>query len=71
VAVEDPSRSLLAERPIDAPGSAVVAAVEGSRPILVEVQALLRALGSSWLAEQLGSLSGYDAIECGRIVDSF
>ncbi|MCL4423133.1 MAG: substrate-binding domain-containing protein, partial [Actinobacteria bacterium] len=37
----------------------------------VEVQALLRALGSSWLAEQLGSLSGYDAIECGRIVDSF
>lgn len=41
VAVEDPSRALLAERPTDAPGSAVVAAIEGSRPILVEVQALL------------------------------
>lgn len=41
VAVEDPSRSLLAERPLDAAGSAVVAAIEGSRPILVEVQALL------------------------------
>lgn len=41
VAVEDPSRALLAERPQGAPGSVVVAAVEGSRPLLVEVQALL------------------------------
>ncbi|WP_338055108.1 S16 family serine protease [Sulfobacillus harzensis] len=41
VPVEDPSRALLAERPEDVPGSAVVAAVEGSRPLLVEVQALL------------------------------
>jgi DNA repair protein RadA/Sms len=31
----------LAERPIDAPGSAVLCSVEGSRPILVEVQALV------------------------------
>ncbi len=47
VPVEDPSRALLAERPHDVPGSAVVAAVEGSRPILVEVQALLvRAYGN-------------------------
>ena len=45
--VEDPSRALLAERPHDAAGSAVVAAVEGSRPLLVEVQALLvRAYGN-------------------------
>lgn len=45
--VEDPSRALLAERPEDAAGSAVVAAVEGSRPLLVEVQALLvRAYGN-------------------------
>ena len=45
--VEDPSRALLAERPQDASGSAVVAAVEGSRPLLVEVQALLvRAYGN-------------------------
>lgn len=41
VPVEDPSRALLAERPTDAAGSAVVAAIEGSRPLLVEVQALL------------------------------
>jgi DNA repair protein RadA/Sms len=31
----------LAERPVSAPGSAVLCAVEGSRPILVEVQALV------------------------------
>jgi len=31
----------LAERPANAPGSAVLCAVEGSRPILVEVQALV------------------------------
>ena len=31
----------LAERPVNAPGSAVLCSVEGSRPILVEVQALV------------------------------
>src|SRR5256885_12572184 len=31
----------LAERPANAPGSAVLCSVEGSRPILVEVQALV------------------------------
>ncbi len=41
VVVEDPSRALLAGRPTESSGSAVVAAVEGSRPLLVEVQALL------------------------------
>lgn len=46
-AVDDPSRALMAERPMDAAGSAVVAAVEGTRPLLVEVQALLvRAFGT-------------------------
>jgi DNA repair protein RadA/Sms len=39
--VSNPSALFLAERPTGAPGSAVVAAVEGSRPILVEVQALV------------------------------
>ncbi len=38
--VDNPSQVLLAERPIDVPGSVVMATVEGSRPILVEVQAL-------------------------------
>ncbi|OLZ10991.1 S16 family serine protease [Sulfobacillus thermosulfidooxidans] len=41
VGVEDPSRLLLEERPVDRPGSIVVAAFEGTRPLMVEVQALL------------------------------
>ncbi len=40
-AVPNPSRMFLAERPINAPGSAVLCMVEGSRPMLVEVQALV------------------------------
>ena len=39
--VPNPSRMFLAERPANAPGSAVLCAVEGSRPILVEAQALV------------------------------
>src|SRR5215468_491954 len=39
--VPNPSRMFLAERPANAPGSAVLCSVEGSRPILVEVQALV------------------------------
>lgn len=38
--VADPSASLLAARTEGEPGSAVLASVEGSRPLLVEVQAL-------------------------------
>jgi DNA repair protein RadA/Sms len=40
-AVPNPSALFLAERPKDAPGSAVLCCIEGSRPILVEVQALV------------------------------
>jgi len=39
--VPNPSMLFLAERPINAPGSAVLCALEGSRPLLVEVQALV------------------------------
>jgi DNA repair protein RadA/Sms len=39
--VPNPSMLFLAERPIHAPGSVVLCAMEGSRPILVEVQALV------------------------------
>ncbi len=39
--VPNPSQLFLAERPVDAPGSAVHCAIEGSRPLLVEVQALV------------------------------
>jgi DNA repair protein RadA/Sms len=39
--VENPSERLLRDRGESVPGSAVVAAIEGSRPLLVEVQALV------------------------------
>jgi DNA repair protein RadA/Sms len=40
-AIPNPSKMFLAERPTNAPGSAVLCSIEGSRPILVEVQALV------------------------------
>src|SRR3954454_11383406 len=40
-AVPNPSKLFLAERPASAPGSAVLCCVEGSRPMLVEIQALV------------------------------
>jgi DNA repair protein RadA/Sms len=39
--VRNPSAALLAERTTGAPGSAVVAGLEGTRPLLLEVQALV------------------------------
>ena len=39
--VPNPSKLFLAERPANAPGSALLCSVEASRPILVEVQALV------------------------------
>ena len=39
--VANPSALFLAERPEEVPGSVVVATIEGTRPILVEVQALV------------------------------
>ena len=38
--VANPSSVFLSERPADAPGSVVTASMEGTRPILVELQAL-------------------------------
>jgi DNA repair protein RadA/Sms len=39
--VTNPSELFLAERPINVPGSVVISSLEGSRPILVELQALV------------------------------
>lgn len=39
--VANPSELFLSERPLDAPGSVVTASLEGSRTLLVEVQALV------------------------------
>src|SRR5439155_1242756 len=43
--VRNPSAAFLAERPAGAPGSAVLATLEGSRPVLVEIQALVSRSG--------------------------
>src|SRR5207247_6010989 len=39
--VANPSQMFLAERPADAAGSVVTACMEGTRPVLVEIQALV------------------------------
>jgi DNA repair protein RadA/Sms len=43
--VSNASGFFLAERPVDAPGSVVVAALEGTRPMLLELQALVSRAG--------------------------
>jgi DNA repair protein RadA/Sms len=43
--VADPGRAFLADRPEAEPGSVVAATMEGTRPLLVEVQALVTAAG--------------------------
>jgi DNA repair protein RadA/Sms len=45
--VSNPSQLLLAERPVGASGSVVMCCVEGTRPLLVEIQALVSATGWS------------------------
>src|SRR3954470_9284897 len=57
-AVPNPSKMFLAERPSNAPVSAVLCSVEGSRPILVEVQALV---GSSSYGTARRMASGIDS----------
>jgi len=44
-AVENPSELFLAERRVGSPGSCIVPLVEGSRPMLVEIQALVAPAG--------------------------
>lgn len=39
--VENPSKTMLNGRPVDASGSVVVCSMEGTRPILIEIQALI------------------------------
>ncbi len=41
IPVPNPSALFLAERPANAPGSAVLCCIEGTRPLLVEIQALV------------------------------
>ena len=40
VEVDNPSKALLSGRRLDVPGSVVICSMEGTRPVLVELQAL-------------------------------
>src|SRR5437660_1403692 len=64
VEVANPSALFLSERPRDAPGSAVVSVMNGSRPLLVEVQALVAdsASGGSARRTAIGVDSGRVAV---------
>ena len=55
--VENPSEMLLSGRPKDAPGTCVTCAMEGARPILAEVQALIAPSAGS---KPLRSSNGFD-----------
>lgn len=57
VEVSNPSELLLSERPTDGPGSAVSAVVEGTRPLLVEIQALV---APSYFAAPRRMVTGVD-----------
>jgi DNA repair protein RadA/Sms len=56
--VKNPSELFLAERPKNAPGSVVVSSMEGSRPLLVELQALV---SSSVLGSPRRTVLGVDS----------
>ena len=43
--IQNPSEYMLSGRPMDAPGSVITCTIEGSRPILAEVQALISPTG--------------------------
>lgn len=56
--VLNPSAAFLAQRPLEQPGSAVVAAMEGVRPLLLELQALV---SPSSLAVPRRMTTGFDS----------
>jgi len=56
--VENPSEWFLAERPEDSAGSAIVATLEGSRTLLVEVQALVSSSSSIGMPRRMAT--GFD-----------
>lgn len=63
--VTDPARAFLADHPEPAPGSVVAPTLEGSRPLLVEVQALVAPAGYGTPARKA---SGLDPNRLGLLV---
>ncbi|HEX4455850.1 MAG TPA: DNA repair protein RadA [Kofleriaceae bacterium] len=58
VEVANPSAHLLAERPIGAPGSVVVASADGVRPLLVEIQALVAPASAGFARRTAAGVDG-------------
>ena len=58
IGVENPSDIFLSERPVDSPGSIIVSSMEGSRPLLVEVQALVTSSSSIGMPRRMSA--GFD-----------
>ena len=58
VGVKNPSDIFLSERPADSPGSIIVSNMEGSRPLLVEVQALVTSSSSIGMPRRMSA--GFD-----------
>src|SRR5262249_51805586 len=65
IEVANASEMLLQERPSHGPGSTVVAVIQGSRPLLVEVQALV---AHSFYASPRRMTSGVDSNRTARIL---
>lgn len=57
VGIDNPSSFLLAERQVDTPGSVIGVALEGTRPLLVEIQALTTPTGFGYAKR---TASGFD-----------
>jgi DNA repair protein RadA/Sms len=63
--VSNPSELFLAERPVNAPGSVVLPALEGTRPVLVEVQALVSPTN---LGTPRRTCLGFDSVRAALLV---
>lgn len=64
--VADPSQTFLGERPVGASGSVVLAAMEGHRPVMVEVQALVTPAPFGGTPRRL--VTGVDPARAGMIL---
>jgi DNA repair protein RadA/Sms len=62
--VDNPSALFLSDRDRGAPGTAVFAGMEGTRPILVEIQALV---APSRTARRAGQFVGWDPNRPGHV----
>lgn len=65
IEVPNPSEIFLAQRQEDVPGSAILAAIEGTRPVLVEVQALV---ASTSFATPRRAVVGWDSARLSMIL---